>query len=82
MNKFVKFSFVMAMVFSASINATAQKTDIVASWQGVNTLREVGGNHAPYKALASIYIKNDLKQRIMGSVLLIIFFVENLDVRE
>ncbi len=62
MNKFVKFSFVMAMVFSASINATAQKTDIVASWQGVNTLREVGGNHAPYKALASIYIKNDLKQ--------------------
>ena len=62
MNASIKIMMAIAIILAVSINVSAQKSDIIASWQGVKTLREVGGNHAPYKALSDIYIKKDLKQ--------------------
>lgn len=57
-----KIGVIIAITCAFYVKVSAQKSDIIASWPGVKTLKEVGGNHAPYKALGDIYIKKDLKQ--------------------
>lgn len=52
----------IAVSLTVSPKSMAQKSDIIASWQGIKTLREVDGKHAPYKALSNLFILNDLKQ--------------------
>lgn len=62
----MKKAMLLASLLTLSISSTAQKPDFVANWKGVETLKEVGYPHAPYKALNGIYPLTNLKKVLIN----------------